>query len=321
MSAHDRFRGHAVALLVVLASVVLALAGCTGSPSGREDGRVGVFASTNVWGAVAEAVGGDAVAVDVGVARPDQDPHDYEATVTDKLHVIRSSVVVVNGGGYDDWALQLVDGADGDRAVVNAVDVSGVGERTDQEHPTTHDGHDHAAFNEHVFYDLHAVSAVAARTEQALAAADPDNAQGYAHRLRTFQARLDALEHEAALFRSRHDWLTAVATEPVAGYLMEELGIRDLTPEGFVEQSEAPAGPSVKVVEEMRTALRSGQVDLLVLNAQTQDPISDDLRADAESANVPVVEVDETLPGDVTTYAGFLEGELHRFVVAARGRT
>lgn len=66
-----------------------------------------VYATTNVWGSVAKAVGGDKVNVIVGVNELSQDPHDYQATATDKLNITKSAVMLVNGGGYDDWGYEL----------------------------------------------------------------------------------------------------------------------------------------------------------------------------------------------------------------------
>lgn len=52
-----------------------------------------VYATTNVWGSVAKAVGGDKVNVIVGVDDLSQDPHDYQATATDKLNITKSAVI------------------------------------------------------------------------------------------------------------------------------------------------------------------------------------------------------------------------------------
>ena len=60
-----RFHGHravsTVAVLAVLTTAALTLSGCGRSAGGAAGGKIRVVASTNVWGSVVRAVGGDAI--------------------------------------------------------------------------------------------------------------------------------------------------------------------------------------------------------------------------------------------------------------------
>lgn len=134
-----------------------------------------VYATTNVWGSVAKAVGGDKVNVIVGVDDLSQDPHDYQATATDKLNITKSAVMLVNGGGYDDWGMSLAESVSHKPVVINAVALSGLSPNTDNaadepasephqhkeaahddvsHHQAEHPHHAHGDFNEHVFFSL-----------------------------------------------------------------------------------------------------------------------------------------------------------------------
>lgn len=304
--------GRSALLLIVLA---LAAAGCGAEPdpNSGEAGRVRVFTSTDVWASVVQAVGGPDVEVTAAISRPDQDPHDYEATIRDKLAVSKAAVVVYNGGGYDDWAAQLTQGTPGERHVVDAVATSSV-ERTGRGHaPGSGDER-----NEHVFYDFSAVSTVADAVASALATADPDHAAEYESRATSFRGDLRSLTRAAAAIGTQHPGLTAVATEPVAGYLLQAIGIDDLTPSGYVEQSESDAGPSARVRKETGDLITSGRAKLLVRGAQTEDQVSRQLEVAAQSRGIPLVEVAETLPDGVTTYQGFAEEAIADFAAAAR---
>ena len=55
-----------------------------------------------------------------------QDPHDYQATATDKLNITKSAVMLVNGGGYDDWGMSLAESVSHKPVVINAVALSGL---------------------------------------------------------------------------------------------------------------------------------------------------------------------------------------------------
>jgi zinc/manganese transport system substrate-binding protein len=292
--------------------VIMLTAGCTKADT-SDDGRVRVFASTDVWASVVQAVGGPEVAVTAAISRPGQDPHDYEATLRDKLAVSKADVVIYNGGGYDDWAARLTRSTSGERRVVDAVAVS----RDDKQGSGRTDGAAPGQFNEHVFYDFGAVARVGDAVASALAAADPAHRAGFRARAKAFHHDLRSLTGDAAAIGAAHPGLTAVATEPIAGYLLQEIGIADVTPPGYVEQSESDAGPSALVRQQTVDVIESGRAKLLVRGAQTEDQVSLRLEVAAQTHHVPEVEIAETLPDGVTTYRGFARRAVAAFADAA----
>lgn len=94
------------ALVGTLAVVSLAACGTT-TPS-ADNGKIQVVASTNVWGSVVKAVGGDAVEVKALLDDPSADPHSYESKPADAALVKDAKLVVFNGGGYDDFFAKLI---------------------------------------------------------------------------------------------------------------------------------------------------------------------------------------------------------------------
>ncbi|MDY6076333.1 metal ABC transporter solute-binding protein, Zn/Mn family [Mobiluncus sp.] len=277
-----------------------------------------VYASTDVWASVAKAVVGDKADVITSIDQPNLDPHSYEASVKDKKLVNQASVVIVNGGGYDDWALQLAKSADNKPTVLNAVELAGIDcgdaeghdhedghEHEDaQEHEDAHEDeqeheghhHHHCSVNEHVFYDLHAVSEVAKAVANTMSQTDGDNAAAYQDAAKAFQGKLDELESQAESIKARGE-KHSLATEPLANYMLEDAGIHDLTPEEYVEQSETESGPSVKTQADTKALITEGRVDVLLVNSQTQDPVSQALQDAAETKGIPVVTLTETLAG------------------------
>src|SRR5690606_34136578 len=109
--------------IALIAVASLALAGCTATtPAEEEFTGITVVSSTNVYGNIASVIGGEFVAVDSIITRPDQDPHSYEAAARDQLLVSEADLVVVNGGGYDPFMDQLIDGTGTTAPVINAVE-------------------------------------------------------------------------------------------------------------------------------------------------------------------------------------------------------
>lgn len=305
-----------------------------------------VYATTNVWGSVAKAVGGDKVNVIVGVDDLSQDPHDYQATATDKLNITKSAVMLVNGGGYDDWGMSLAESVSHKPVVINAVALSGPAPNTDNaadepaseqhQYDTLHEmktadpqpldhphvpseghSHSHGDFNEHVFFSLDTAKKVAEAVNKQLAATSPANQAIYAKNTQHFIQQIDALKVKAKQI-GQQKAITAFATEPVIGYLLADMGIKDVTPKAYVVQSETDAGVSVKVLNDSKSLLSNKQVGLLVVNAQTEDATSKQLITLAKASAVPVVAVYETLPDGLTSYTQFIEKTLDDFAAATR---
>ena len=296
-----------------------------------------VYATTNVWGSVAKAVGGDKVNVIVGVDDLSQDPHDYQATAIDKLNITKSAVMLVNGGGYDDWGMSLAESVSHKPVVINAVALSGLSPNTDNaadesagehQHDTQHEiktahpqpsdhPHVHGDFNEHVFFSLDTAKKVAEAVNKQLAATSPANQAIYAKNTQQFIQQIDTLKVKAKQI-GQQKAITAFATEPVTGYLLADMGIKDVTPKAYVVQSETDAGVSVKVLNDSKSLLSNKQVGLLVVNAQTEDATSKQLITLAKASTVPVVAVYETLPDGVTSYTQFIEKTLDDFAAAMR---
>ena len=107
------------------AASVLALAGCAGATPGSSgssaaaDGKVQVVASTNVYGDIAAAIGGDRVDVTSIISSTAQDPHSYEASAKDQLTISRAGLIIENGGGYDSFMDGLLEGSEA--RVIDAV--------------------------------------------------------------------------------------------------------------------------------------------------------------------------------------------------------
>jgi zinc/manganese transport system substrate-binding protein len=293
---------HRTAVLVATALSVVATAACgVGEDAAAAEG-VRAVASTDVYGDVVAAIGGDRVTVTSVLDEPSADPHSFEATVRTELAVSRADLVVENGGGYDDFMDTLVASTDSDAPVVDAVDVSGLDPEAE-------------GFNEHVWYDLRAMDAVAGAVVTALGDVDPAGADGYAASGARFRAGLQELIAAEEQARAATQGAGVVMTEPVPGHLLDALGAEDLTPAEFSEAVEEGSDVSPAVLHEALDLLGSGQVRALVYNEQTSGPETDQVLGAARAAGVDVVPVTETLP-DGADYLSWMRGNLDAVVAA-----
>ncbi len=307
-------RATRVVLLLVLGVLAAgALAACgagsggnvndlPGSSTGDTRGRIGVVAGSNVWGDVARQIGGDRVAVTSILSDPNVDPHEYESSVTDAAAVADARLVVVNGLGYDDFVGRLLSA--GHRKDLTRLTVANlVGAAKDA--------------NPHLWYDPGYVATAARAIEQALAAAEPENAATFRANLTAFLAGQQGVTDVIAKIRAEHAGAAVGYTEPVAGYLVQAAGLRLGTPAGFSKSLEDGTDPSPVDAAAFESALRHRKIAALLYNSQVTDAETERLTKLARDSGVAVVPVTETLPKgkDVQTW----QAEQARALLTALG--
>jgi zinc/manganese transport system substrate-binding protein len=292
---------------VVVVLAVLLLAGCGSDaaappPAAPADGTIPVVASTNVYGSIADAVGGTHVSVSSLVSDPAADPHSFESTPADAAAVAGARLVVHNGGGYDDWMSELVAGAGGTPTVIDVSELTGQAAGGE--------------FNEHVWYSLPTVRQLADRIAGDLAAADPAHAAEFTANAEAFAGRVDELQARAQAIGAAHPGARVMVTEPVPGYLIQTAGLVDVTPAEFSEAVEEDTDPPAAVVQQTLDALATQQVRALIVNAQTVTPTTEQVRQAAQTDGVPVVEVTETLPAGTTDYTSWMGAQIDALAAA-----
>ncbi|WP_182357918.1 metal ABC transporter solute-binding protein, Zn/Mn family [Tomitella gaofuii] len=306
MQLHRRASGARARGLRAAAAALIAFAaaGCASSTvSPADDGRISVVASTAVWAAIAEQIGGPTVVVQEIVPRG-QDPHEFQVTPADALTVDRADVLLANGGGYDAFFTSLVHGVSASAPVIDAAALhAGQPEADGSEHGHGHghsdgSGHGHGAINEHLWFDLGTVDAVADDLAGRLATIAPADAEAFHARADALQAQLRSLEDRSAAIAAGRP-RPVVAIEPVAHYLLAGAGIEDLTPPEFGEAIEHGSDPAPAVIAHLTALLSGGEVSALVYNTQTDSPSTEAMLRDAHRAGIPVVEVAESPPDGV----------------------
>jgi zinc/manganese transport system substrate-binding protein len=262
-------------------SAVVVVAGCSQQGSTQNDNAAAtVLASTGVWGSVAGAVAGDHATVTSILDSAVDDPHSYEATPANAAAIADASLVVFNGGDYDQWVTDVLAN-DPDVPTVDAYSL-----RADAQQPA----------NEHVFYDPATAKAVAAQVADQLAQIDSSHADTYRSNATAFARKADEVLTLERTIGKQHPGASVVATEPVAHYLLVNAGITDKTPEGFANAIEEDTDPSPADLAAMLDLISTRQVSALVFNPQTETPVTKQLLQAAGKASIPVVNVTETLP-------------------------
>ena len=294
--------------LALATLTVLLLAGCattnaTTEPTEEPFAGLTIVSSTNVWGDVASSIGGDLVQVVSIIENFSQDPHSYEASARDQLAVNEADVIVANGGGYDPFMDTLAEAA-GNTNIVYAYLPDEL-EQAPKEEEAGHD-HDHAHGNEHVWYDFHVVEDFATRLADQLKALDSENSAEYTANLDAFVAEIESLEERATAVADSVSGARVISSEPVADYLLEKLGLTNITPDSFSQAIEEELDVSPADLLEIQNLISSKSVELFVVNIQTGSVQIDALVGLAESNGIAVIQVSELLPQGLT-YVEWME--------------
>ena len=258
---------------------VLALSGCT-SPTEPDSGKFQIVASTNVWGDIAKTVGGDLVEVTSIIDDANKDPHSYEATARDQLAVEKADLIVANGGGYDDFIEKLSEAA-GNKSMFRVS--SAVTAVAWQE-------------NEHLWYSISAVGEATYALAETLGALDPNNSAAY---LTNADQLVEGLTGVAAMYgevRKLAEGYTYFGTEPLAAWLLADLGFVNKTPAEFSEAIENETDVPPSVMKESLDLIKGGKIKYLVINAQTQNSQVQQIVDAAREAGVRAVMLSEVLP-------------------------
>ena len=266
-------------LVSIALAALLALAGCapaTEAPSGK----LQIVASTNVWGDVAKQVGGDLVDVTSIIDDANKDPHSYEASARDQLAIEKADLVIANGGGYDDFIEKLVEAAGNKQMFRVNSSVTAVSWQE----------------NEHLWYSISAVGETAYALAETLGSMDPNNSAKYLENANTFIDELTQLATRYGEIRKMTEGYTYFATEPIADWLMGDLGFVNKTPKAFSDAIENETDVAPSVMKEALDLIKANEVKYLVINAQTENAQTQQIVDAASAAGVRAVVLGELLP-------------------------
>jgi zinc/manganese transport system substrate-binding protein len=302
-----------LAAVTTALGLAFAFTGCTSTEP--TDTRPTIVATTNVWADIAGQVAGDKFQVVSLINSASQDPHSFEASAREQLAVKNSELFIMNGGGYDDFALKLASAAEVTPFNVFEVNEAAHAEEGNEaahaeeghahEHAEEGHAHEHDG-SDHIWYDLHVAEHTAELIAAELSTLQPDNAAEFKTNAAKFGAEIEVLEERAASITGKLSYFEA---HPLATLMFSELGFTNLTPEGFAEAEEAGLEPSVKIMNTASELIKSGKIAFLAVNRQVTSVSLEKLASIAKEQGIPVISFDELLPGDAS-YQEWFDGLL-----------
>jgi zinc/manganese transport system substrate-binding protein len=275
--------------LVVVAclGLVVTSAACGGGLSTAQAGSLNVVAGENFWGSIATQLGGSRVHVQSVVNDPNADPHEYESSTIDARAFAEADLVILNGAGYDDWGKKLLDAnSSSHRQVLNVAQLL----------------NKKAGDNPHFWYDPGYVVKVADAITAKYKSIDGTNASYFDQQRAAFTAALQPYTARVAEIKQKFQGVKVGSTESIFVYMASTLGLNLVSPAEFMQAvSEGNDPPAASVVDFQNQVTRK-EIKVLVYNVQTATAVTTNVKHLAQSVDIPVVGVSETLQPETVSF-------------------
>ena len=249
---------------------------------------------------MAKDLGGDLVDVTEIMTNTNVEAHEYEPSSQDVAKFKDATVAVVNGADYDPWASKASESTKA--TLVDAAETAGKKEGD----------------NPHVWFSAD----VRTKTSDAITAAYekvlPDQKSKFEELNKAWKQKESATEAKIKEASSKLQGLPYAATESVAWYLADDLGMKDTTPSGYAQASANESEPSPSDLKQYVDTLAGGSIKLLVFNSQETDATTDQITSAAKAANVPIVELTEQMPSQYDDLTDWMDALVDQFAAAVK---
>jgi zinc/manganese transport system substrate-binding protein len=257
----------------------------TESPT-SQSAPIQVVAGENFWGSLVSQLGGSRTQILSIVTDPNADPHEYESNSQDAQAIANAALVIVNGAGYDDWALKLIAASNAPHQIVlNVANLLGKKEGD----------------NPHFWYSPTYVNETVKAMYNDLTSIDPADTSYFTQQYTSLNASLGVYNSRISEIRTQFAGRKVASTESIFDYLANATGLDVVSPPAFMDAVAEGNDPPAQSVVQFQQLLQNGTVTVLVYNAQTVTPLTQSIKALAASKGIPIVAVTETIqPSDVS---------------------
>lgn len=243
-----------------------------------------IVAAENFYGELAKEIGGNTVKVQSIISNPDADPHLFSTSPATSKALSKADIIIYNGANYDDWIHEMISNIDPKKTMV--IDVSEL-------------AHVKSGQNPHLWYKDNTFPILAKLLATKLSMLNPSKTREIKHNLTTFLTGYAKVVANLNEIKSRYQGTKVTATEPVFGYMANEMGL-DMQGLDFQWKIMNNTEPSPQMVAQYEDRLNKKEIKVLFYNSQVTDSITQNMKNLAIKNNIQIVGVTETMPNDMT---------------------
>ncbi len=300
-----------MALAGAVAALVVAAAGCASSATSVNSADsttvINAIGAENEYANVLAQIGGRYVHVSSILNNPNTDPHTFGSSPAVAQQVSSAELIVQNGVGYDSWISKIEAASpNSQRKVIVVQHVLGLPDSTP---------------NPHLWYKPTTMPAVAKVMASDLSALLPAHAAYFQANLKAFDRSLAPWLSAIAQFKAKYPGTTAATTEPVADYLLQAMGITNLTPFTFQADIMNGVDPSPQDISLENGFFTQHKVKVFCYNQQVVSALTASIRQTAVKAGIPVVGFYETMPTPGYRYQSWMLAEVQAIQKAVANKT
>lgn len=202
--------------------------------------RLNVVASFSILADFVGNVGGDRIDLTTLVGA-DGDAHVYTPAPSDAKRIADAKLVIVNGLGLEGWLPRLVQSSGGKAQVITAS--AGIA-------PLKLG----SAADPHAWQSVPNAKIYVTDIAKALAAADPDDAEFFQARAKTYLDKLATLDREVreAVAKIPPERRKVISTHNAFGYFSAEYGVQFIAPLGVSTETEPSARDIAAIISQIK---------------------------------------------------------------------
>ena len=258
-----------------------------------------VVAAENFWGSLVSQLGGTHVNVTSIVSDPNTDPHEYESNPANSIVITNAKFIIVNGAGYDTWALDIPSAENTpNQTVLN------VQELINQS----------VVANPHFWYSPYYVNYTVAAMYRDLVKIDPTDTAYFHQQYATLNASLwQSYMSQEVYIKQHYADVPVASTESIFVYMANATGLKVVSPSAFMDAVAEGNDPPAQSVAQFQTLLQGGNssVHVLVYNEQTVTPLTQNIKAMAAQYQIPIIGVTETIQPPTATFQAWMQSEVY----------
>jgi zinc/manganese transport system substrate-binding protein len=233
------------------------------------------------------------------VTDPNADPHEYEANPANAQAIANAKLVIVNGAGYDDWVLRLIAAnAAPNQKVLDVADLLGK----------------KAGDNPHFWYSPAYVNRTIHQMYSDLVSIDSASTSFYSQQYANLNVSLGPYNSQVNEISQTYAGRRVASTESIFQYLAEAAHLDLISPYPFMKALAEGNDPSPGCIAVFQSQLLNpsspGNATVLIYNAQTVTPLTQQLKTLAVSHSIPVVAVTETIQPPNYSFQTWMSSEL-----------